>query len=260
MYIDSHCHLNMLSLDDYENDMSRLVDAVHAADITTLLNISTSMDDIPDVVATAEKFQQVYASVGIHPSETVNQDCGVEDLMSYAVHEKVIAIGETGLDYHYNSTGLDRMRDYFCMHIELAKTLKKPLIIHTRSAKSDTIRLLKEKDASSCGAVMHCFTEDWTMAKSILDMGFYISISGIVTFKNADNVAMVAKQVPLDRLLIETDSPYLAPVPYRGKQNLPLYVPLVAQKIAQLRNIEVELVAQCSRDNFNRLFGLQELG
>lgn len=257
MYIDSHCHLNMLSLEDYKNDLGELLSEISAEKVTALLNISTSMQDIPNVVAVAKRYKQVYASVGIHPSETSGCTVGIEDLMPYASSDKVIAIGETGLDYHYNTSALDKMRRYFCMHIELAKILKKPLVIHTRSAQADTIRLLQDNHASDCGAVMHCFTEDWSMAKLALDMGFYISISGIVTFKNAANVASIAKQVPLDRLLIETDAPYLAPVPFRGKQNTPLYVPLVAQKIAQLRGIDVEVVARCTSANFNCLFGLK---
>ena len=259
MYIDSHCHLNMLALDEYDNGLDQLLDAIHSAGVGTLLNISTSMDDIPKVVETANRFDSVYASVGIHPSETPGQIYTADDLLAYAKQPKVIAIGETGLDYHYNTTHLDVMRERFCMHIELAKALNKPLIIHTRAAKEDTIQILRDNDAASCGAVMHCFTEDWPMAKLALDLGFYISISGIVTFKKATNVVEVAKQVPLDRLLIETDSPYLAPVPYRGKQNLPLYVPYVAEKIAQVRGLDVETIAQHSSDNFNRLFHLSEV-
>ena len=260
MYIDSHCHLNMLKLDGYYPNISGLINDLKSYDIDLVLNIATSMDDIAPVIEVAKRFESVYASCGIHPSEAPGVGYGIDDLMPYASEEKVIAIGETGLDYHYNTEHLDVMRERFVMHIELAKHLKKPLIIHTRQAPEDTIDLMKTHHAEEAGAVMHCFTESWSMARQALDMGFYISISGIVTFKNAHQVVEVVKKTPLERLLIETDAPYLAPVPHRGKPNLPIYVPLVAQKIAEIKGVDVAEVASVSCANFCQLFSVQRGG
>ncbi|GAI95445.1 unnamed protein product, partial [marine sediment metagenome] len=170
-----------------------------------------------------------------------------------------IAIGETGLDYHYQDTGLDVMQQSFRQHIQLSRTLKKPLIIHSRAAREDTIRIMQEEQAELAGGIMHCFTEDWAMAKQALDLGFYISISGIVTFKNAQQLVEVVQNLPLERCLIETDCPYLAPVPYRGKQNEPKYVPLVAEKVAEIKGLSLAQVAQQTSDNFNKLFALDAI-
>ena len=254
MYIDSHCHLNMLKLDADYPTIQDLIKDLKSYDIDLVLNIATSMDDIPPVIDLAKQFDSVYASCGIHPSEAPGVVYSMDDLMTYASEEKVVAIGETGLDYYYNTDHLEVMRERFIMHIELAKRLKKPLIIHTRKAPEDTIDLMAAHGAEQAGAVMHCFTESWSMAKQALDMGFYISISGIVTFKNADQVVEVVKKMPLDRLLIETDAPYLAPVPHRGKSNLPIYVPLVAKKIAEIKGVDVQEVASASSANFCQLF------
>ena len=194
------------------------------------------------------------ASVGVHPGyEAVNQP-SIADLLERATHPRVVAIGETGLDYYYQQEPLDWQRERFRIHIQAANQAQLPLIIHTRDAPDDTLRIMQEENAQQCGGVMHCFTESWAMAEAALDLGFYISISGIVTFKNAQQVQEVATKVPLDRLLIETDSPYLAPVPYRGKTNDPSLVVHVAEKIAELRGITVAEVAQSSKENFYRLF------
>lgn len=254
MYIDSHCHLCMLDLAPYDGEMQKLVEACHAADVQQMINISTCMDDMPKVVAVADKFDNVYASAGIHPSDDLQQVITKADIMPYATKEKVVAIGETGLDYHYNDSGFDVMQERFAMHIELAKVVNKPLVIHTRAAQDDTLGIMRDCNASTIGGVMHCFTESLEMAKASLDLGFYISISGIVTFKNAKNVAEIAEYVPLDRLLIETDAPYLTPVPYRGKANYPLYVPYVAQKIAELKGLSVAEVAAQTTANSKALF------
>lgn len=256
MYIDSHCHLCMLDLTAYDNSMDKLLAACKDEKIEKLINISTCMEDMPKVVALAEQHADVYASAGIHPSDDLEKVITREDILAHAQKEKVVAIGETGLDYHYNDSGFAVMQERFAMQIELAKELQKPLIIHTRAAQEDTIGIMRECDATAAGGVMHCFTESLAMAKQALDLGFYISISGIVTFKNAKNVAEIAAYVPLDRMLIETDAPYLTPVPYRGKPNYPLYVPYVARKIAELKNIAVEEVAATTTNNCRNLFNI----
>ena len=257
MFVDSHCHLSFLNLETHQGQLSSVIEQAQAAGVLHMLTVSTKLEHAPELIALAERYACVSASVGVHPSESTEQPLTVDQLVELANHPRVVAIGETGLDYHYNDTGHEDMRDRFRCHIEAAKQLGKPLIIHTRAAKKDTLDIMSSCQAEQAGGVMHCFTEDWGMAKSALDMGFYISISGIVTFKKAEQVAQVAQQVPLDRLLIETDSPYLAPVPHRGKQNEPKFVSLVAEKIAQLRNCSVEEIAQCSRDNFTQLFGVE---
>ena len=253
MYVDSHCHLNMLSLYE-QGDLDRVIAAASAAGVTSCLCVATTLDNSNIVQEIASRYDRVYASVGVHPSETMDKPLTVTDIVSQVSSDKVVAVGETGLDYYYDCDDTDAMRQRFRTHIHAAQQLKKPLIIHTRSAQKDTIDIMQQENAAAVGGVMHCFTEDWAMAQAALDMGFYISLSGIVTFKNASQVQDVAKQVPLDRLLIETDSPYLAPVPFRGKENEPAYVVYVAQKIAELRNMSVEDIARASTDNFKSLF------
>ena len=254
MYIDSHCHLNMLKLDTYGGDLSALVDQATSVGVGHILCVGTTLQDSETVIQIAEQFEHVSASVGVHPSEKSKPEPTIDRLAELASHPKVIAIGETGLDYHYNDSGLDIMRERFRTHIHVAKQVQKPLIIHSRDAREDTINILREEDARSVGGVMHCFTESWEMAQEALAIDFYISISGIVTFKKAGDVAIVATKTPLEKLLIETDAPYLAPVPFRGKQNEPQYVRFVAEKIAELRNMSTEDVAQATTDNFKRLF------
>jgi TatD DNase family protein len=256
MYIDSHCHLCMLDLTPYNNSMQELIASCKANGVDKMINISTSMDDMPEVIKIAEQFADVYASAGIHPSDDLDKVITREDILHFAAKEKVVAIGETGLDYHYNDSGFDVMQKRFAMQIELAKELQKPLIIHTRAAEQDTLGIMRECDATSAGGVMHCFTESLAMAKASLDLGFYISISGIVTFKNAANVQELASYVPLDRLLIETDAPYLTPDPYRGQANYPMYVSYVAKKIAELKNISLAEVARQTTENCQMLFNI----
>jgi TatD DNase family protein len=254
MLVDSHCHLNLLDLTPYDGQLENVLAAAQAQGVSKFLCVCVDLLSFPEVLRIARQFANVYASVGIHPSTEKTHDCALEDLMRHALDQAVIAIGETGLDYHYNSGDLTWQRDRFVYHIEVARITKKPLIIHTRDAKEDTIALMVENKASDAGGVMHCFTETWEMAKQALDLGFYISLSGIVTFKNADSLREVAKKVPLDRLLIETDAPYLAPSPHRGKQNYPEYVRLVAQFLAQLRDIPFETLAHATTENFHRCF------
>lgn len=253
-FVDSHCHLNMLDLSPYDGDLDRIVDAARGAGVQTMLNIGVDLVGAQAVIDTAQRYAGVYASAGVHPHDSMDEALDIEKLRALASQEKVVAIGETGLDYHYHETGHDAQQRAFAQQIALANELDLPLIIHTRDAKADTLRLLKEGDAKQ--AVLHCFTEDWAMAKAGLDMGFYVSISGIVTFKNAAQVQEVASKVPLDRLLIETDAPYLAPVPYRGKKNEPKHVVEVAAFIANLRGIAIEALAVATADNFHRLFAV----
>ena len=252
--VDSHCHLNMLKLDAYEGDLSALVKQAKSVGVGHILCVGTTLEDSKTVIQIAEQFPNVSASIGVHPSEKSEHEPSVEVLMDMAEHSKVVAIGETGLDYHYNDSGLDVMRERFGTHIRAAKHVQKHLIIHSRDAREDTMNILREEDAQSVAGLMHCFMESWEMAQEALAIGFYISISGIVTFKKAGNVAIVAEKVPLEKLLIETDAPYLAPEPYRGKQNEPQYVRFVAEKIAELKGLSIEEVAENTTKNFQALF------
>jgi len=223
--------------------------------VNKVLCVSVTLKDFPTMLDKVKSFDNVLVSCGMHP---LNQDDEVDqaNLLKLADQEKVIAIGETGLDYHYAPDTKTLQLDSFKKHIHVAKALNKPLIIHTREAQQDTLDLLKSEGADSVGGILHCFTESWEMAKQALDLGFYISFSGIVTFKNATALREVAKLVPDDKLLIETDAPYLAPVPHRGKENQPAYVVEVAKHLASIRGQSVETIAQLTTNNFNRLFHL----
>ncbi len=254
MLVDSHCHLNMLNLEKYRGDLTALVHATHESGVGLLLNVGVDLDTAQAVIDIANQFPQVYASAGLHPSDVKGRVPSREQLLQFINQPKVIAIGETGLDYHYNSDNLEQMRDSFRLHIQLSHETQKPLIIHTRDACDDTIAIMREEAAGTVGGVMHCFTESWEMAEAALELGFYISFSGIVTFKNAEALQAVAKKVPLERLLIETDSPYLTPTPFRGKPNEPLYVRYVAEKIAELKGVHFDEVAKATTTNFKRLF------
>ncbi len=251
MFVDSHCHLDFPALTE---KFDEVLAAMQRNQVEQALVVSVTLEDWPRVMQVVERQPHWVASVGVHPGyEAVNQP-SIADLLERATHPRVVAIGETGLDYYYQQEPLDWQRERFRIHIQAANQAQLPLIIHTRDAPDDTLRIMQEENAQQCGGVMHCFTESWAMAEAALDLGFYISISGIVTFKNAQQVQEVATKVPLDRLLIETDSPYLAPVPYRGKTNDPSLVVHVAEKIAELRGITVAEVAQASKENFYRLF------
>lgn len=256
MFIDSHCHPYMLEAYKNADDFDRWMLDTKTAGVDAMLCVAVDMDTAKTCVAIAEKYNDVYASVGSHPSEKEEDDLSIETLVEFAKHPKIVAIGETGLDYYYNTEKLSVMRDRFRDHIHAAKIAKKPLIIHTRDAREDTIKIMMEENAAEVGGVMHCFTESLEMAKAALDLNFYISFSGIITFKNAVELVEVAKAVPLEKILIETDSPYLAPVPFRGKTNEPKYVRYVAEKIAEIKGIPVEAVAKQTSDNFCRLFGV----
>lgn len=255
MFVDSHCHLDRLDLKNYQGDLSAALAAARSEGVSHFLTVSVDLADLPALVAIAEAHDDVSFSVGTHPSDVPNdQESSVEQLCQLAQHPKVVAIGETGLDYHYTTDSALAQQASFIAHIHASKQTKKPLIVHTREARADTIAILRAEKAEQ--GVLHCFTEDWDTAQAALDLGFYISLSGIVSFANAKELREVAKRLPLDRLLIETDSPYLAPVPYRGKKNEPRYLPSVAKAIAELKGISVEEVAAITSRNFSQLFGV----
>jgi TatD DNase family protein len=254
MLIDSHCHLNMLDLKPFGDDLSLVIDAATRVGVEKMLCIATNQKDLPEVLACANRFDNVYATVGMHPSDSKDNQLSKEELIILANKPKVVGIGETGLDYYYEESDRAIQQDSFRKHIQAAIELDLPVIIHSRNAPDDTLQILKEEGIEKCGAVLHCFTESWEMAKAALDMGLYISISGIVTFKNAHQVKDVASRVPMDRLLVETDSPFLAPMPYRGKSNYPAYVKDVAVFIAAMRGVAFEDFAKATTDNFYQLF------
>lgn len=256
MLIDSHCHLNMLDLAVYNGDLNAALDAARNNGVGHFLSVCTELADIPLITAIAESHADVYISIGIHPNETAQQNLTEDELVKLAEHPKVIAFGETGLDYYRDTSDKASQQESLRRHIRAAKKCHKPLIIHTRQARADTIQILTEEQADTVGGVMHCFTEDWEMAQQSLDLGFYISFSGIVTFRNAVELKEIAQKIPLDRMLIETDSPFLAPIPFRGKPNEPAYVRYVAEHIAELRSISFEEVAEQTTENFKRLFKL----
>ena len=254
MFIDSHCHPYMLDVYKDEKQFDHWMRETQSAGVDAMLCVAVDMDTAKTCLKIAEKYNFVFASVGSHPSEKEEDDLSIETLVDFAKNKKVVAIGETGLDYHYNSDKLDVMRKRFADHIRAAHLAKKPLIIHTRNACEDTIQIMKAEKADQISGVMHCFTESVDMAKAALDLNFFISFSGIITFKNAAELVEVAKYVPLENMLIETDTPYLAPVPFRGKTNEPKYVKYVAEKIAEIKNISVEIVAEKTGENFRKLF------
>ena len=254
MYVDSHCHLDYPELTER---LPEILDGMAAAKVEHALCVSVTLEDWPRVAALARAHPQLSASVGVHPDNAGVLEPTVEQLVSLSREEKIVAIGETGLDYFRAEGDLAWQRERFRTHIRAARECGKPLIIHTRAAAEDTLRIMREERAQEAGGVMHCFTETWETAQAALDLGFHISISGIVTFKNAAVVRDVAARVPADRLLIETDSPYLAPVPFRGKTNQPAWVIHVAATVASLREAPVAEVAASTTANFYRLFDAQ---
>lgn len=249
--VDSHCHLNFPPLWD---NLEPVLDNADQHGVAHLLCVSVNIEDFPQIDQLRQRYPQIFASLGVHPNETSGRDPSVAELVELAERSEVIAIGETGLDYYRSSGDLEWQRARFSRHIEAACLLRKPIIVHMRAAPDDTIAIMKESGAEAVGGVMHCFTEDWQVAKKALDLGFYISISGIVTFKNATTVQEVATKLPIDRILVETDAPYLAPVPYRGKPNEPAYVRHTAEFIADLRKQSPEEFAAATTDNFFRAF------
>jgi len=265
MFTDSHCHL---TFPEFADQMPQIRAAMAEAQVDRALCICTTLEEFDTVQGLAARYDNFWASVGVHPDNEDIAEPTVDGLGALSQRPKVVAIGETGLDYYQmeerkggrSVADMDWQRNRFRTHIHAARQIRKPLVIHTRASSADTIAILKEEgedgSAGSIGGVFHCFTETAEVARAALDLGFYISFSGILTFKSAQDLRDVASFVPLDRLLLETDSPYLAPVPYRGKTNNPSYVPFVARQIAQLRDMTVEAVAQATSSNFERLFRL----
>ena len=263
MFTDSHCHLNFPEL---QSRLGEIRAAMQAAEVTRALCICTTMEEFADVHQLALDYDNFWATVGVHPDTEDMTEPSVADLVERAQLPRVVAVGETGLDYYgmedrkggRSIADLEWQRERFRTHIRAARQVQKPLVIHTRSSSEDTLAILKQEGEDGCsgqaGGVFHCFTESMAVARAALDLGYYISLSGIVTFKSAQEIRDVAGFVPLDRLLIETDSPYLAPVPYRGKTNNPSYVPYVAQQIAQVRGVSVQSIAEATSANFNDLF------
>ncbi len=254
MLVDSHCHLDRIDLKPYDGSFAALIEATVADGVGHMLCVSIDMENYPRMLALVEEYPQISVSVGVHPNEKDCREPELAELVQLAAHPKNVAIGESGLDYFRSEGSLEWQRQRFRTHIAAARSCRKPLIVHSRAARQDTLQILREEQASEVGGVMHCFTEDWDMARQALDLGFHISFSGIVTFRNADDLRDVAKKVPLDRLLIETDAPYLAPMPHRGKPNQPRYLGHVADCLAALRDLDRETLDVAISANFFRLF------
>ena len=260
MLVDSHCHLDRLDLSPFADNLDAVLDAARARGVGHFLCIGISMENAATVRGFAQKYPDGDCSVGVHPLDlTRGGEPTLEWLLAELAHTGVVAVGETGLDYYYQTETAAMQQDSFRLHLDAARISGKPVVVHTRDAKADTLALLREAQLAQAG-VMHCFTEDWEMAKACLDLGYYISFSGIVTFRNADMLRDVARKVPADRLLVETDSPYLAPVPHRGKQNFPGHVADVAAFLADWRGESLEQLSAQTTANFRRLFPLARIG
>ena len=257
-FVDSHCHLNLLDLEAWDGSFERMMAATQDAGVSHVLCIATELETFHEVRDLAEQWPWVHATVGVHPLYGDAREPGQAELVELAAHPRVVAIGETGLDYYYAAEDADWQRERFRVHIRAARETGLPLVIHTRKAREDTLRLIEEEGAGEVTGVLHCYTENRTMAERALELGFYISVSGIATFQNASKVRKVIDKLPLERLLIETDAPWLAPEPHRGKPNEPRYVPRVAQAVAELQGTSVAEVARVTRANFFRLFDRAE--
>ena len=254
MLVDSHCHLDCIDLSEFDNSFDQLVKQSVDSGVEHMLCVSINLDKYPAMLEKVRPYENISVSAGMHPMADQSDTFTVEYLTELASDDKVVAIGETGLDYYYHKDDPAWQQERFRAHIRVANELDKPVIIHTRDAGDDTLDILRQEDAERCGGVIHCFTETQEFADRAMDLGFMISISGIVTFRNADALRDIASRIPDEHLLIETDSPYLAPVPHRGKQNQPLFVRHVAETLAEIRATSVEHIAEVSRANFYRLF------
>lgn len=257
MFVDTHCHLTMLDLTPYDGNLDLALEQARAAGVSKFMSISVDLDDHIELSKIAARHADVGYSVGVHPCEdpATMARATVDTLVELAQSEKVWAIGETGLDYFHSTDFIAEQKECFARHIHASQTVKKPVVVHTRSAKHDTVDIIRAE--KSTHGILHCFTEDWETAKAVLDCGYYVSFSGIVSFKNAQDLRDVAKQVPLDRVLIETDSPYLAPMPYRGKSNEPKYVPYVAKALSDVYDKSIEEMAFITMQNFENLLNLK---
>ena len=249
--VDSHCHVNFEPL---RTDLAAVLQRARANGVGHMLCVGVTLEDLPQVLDLAHHYSHIFASVGVHPNERQGREPQAGELMALADDPRVIAIGETGLDYFRSQGDLAWQQQRFRHHIQAARECGKPLIVHMRDAAEDTLRIMQEERANEVGGVMHCFTGTWEVAARALELNFHVSFSGIVTFKNAEALRDVAARLPADRLLVETDSPYLAPVPHRGKTNEPAFVRHVAEQVAQLRGLEVAELARSTTDNFFRLF------
>ena len=249
--VDSHCHINF---DPLSGRINEILDNAARSGVGYMLCVSVNMEEFPEVLGLAREHPNIFASVGVHPNETSGREPDTNEICDLASDSNIVAIGETGLDYFRSDGDLEWQRERFRRHIDAAKRAGKPLIIHTRDAAEDTNEIMRAEDAAQVGGVMHCFAQDWEIARQALDIGFYISFSGIVTFKNALALKEVARKAPLDRILVETDCPYLAPVPYRGKINEPAYVRHTAEHVAELRGVKLDTLAEATTRNFFRLF------
>jgi len=254
MLVDSHCHLDLLDLAPFGNTVDGVLEAARDQGVGHFLCVSINMEDYPAMLRIAETHADVSASAGLHPNEHGGHEPDIDELVELAQHPKVLAIGETGLDYYRSTGDLDWQRDRFRRHIVAAKQAGKPLIIHSRDAGDDTLSMLADEGAGEVGGVMHCFTGDWATARRAMDLNFHISFSGIVTFRSAAELQEVARKMPLERMLVETDCPYLAPVPHRGKPNQPAYVRHTAEFIAELRGVGYDTIASVTTGNFKALF------
>lgn len=254
MFVDSHCHLDRLSLEHCGGSVDAAIQAAADQGVEAMLCVCISEENKNAVLQIAERHENVYASVGVHPSDVMPKVVSADELKQWAAHPQVVALGETGLDYHYSADSAKVQQASFVAHLQAGAELGLPVIVHTREAREDTLQLMQAHGSTDSAGVLHCFTESWDMARRAIDMNYLISISGIVTFRNADALREVVRKIPLDRLLIETDSPYLAPVPYRGKPNQPAYVRQVAEYVAELKGLDVEALARATRENFYRLF------
>lgn len=253
MFVDSHCHLDKLNYDELHDGIQDVLNKAKAANVEQLLSVGVTLDSFPAMMELIKPYPQIKASCGVHPLDVESDFC-LEQFKRYVEDECVVAVGETGLDYHYQPETADLQKCRFEQQVDVAVDVNKPLIIHTRNARQDTLDILRNGHAERCGGVIHCFTEDLPFAQAAMDLGFYISISGIVTFRQAKELKEVVKQLPLERLLIETDSPYLAPIPHRGKENQPAYVVEVAAYIAQLKGVSLTEVAEKTTKNYHDLF------
>ncbi|MFT7674960.1 MAG: TatD DNase family protein [Gammaproteobacteria bacterium] len=260
MFFDSHCHLDRIDLTGFNNDPDNLIHQITEDQVKALVCIGVTLESFESMLQFIQPYPQVFCSVGVHPDYEDVVEPDIATLCNLAkAHDKVVAIGETGLDYFHQQGDLDWQRSRFITHIQAAREVQLPLIVHTRQAKKHTIEILRDYKANEVGGVLHCFTEDWEMASQAIDLGFYISISGIVTFNQAESVREMAKKIPLDRLLIETDSPWLSPVPFRGKTNYPGRVGIVAEKLAEIRAESLEQIASATFKNACQLFELPQL-
>lgn len=255
--IDSHCHLDSLDYENRHKNVDEVIQNAKARGVHHFLSVCTTIGRFEAMKKLTAHRNDVSLSCGVHPLNVEDEPFDYDKLFQFAQDPKVVAIGETGLDYHYTPETKTFQQSLFVQQIEIANKLNKPLIIHTRSAREDTMNMLEQNGAEKCGGVLHCFTEDWTMAKRALEIGFYISISGIITFRNAEELRDVVRKIPLDRLLIETDSPYLAPIPYRGKPNQPAYVRETCEYVATLKGVSTEELARITTENVQKLFNIQ---